>query len=201
MRMHIRPVMVSVSAIVLALAATVAWSEARQAGGVAERFTAVALNMGDFGPAQAGSVEIVTTRWSTVAERDTLMAVLMDKGPEALLDALRGTRRVGYIRTPNSLGYDLHFAQQVPSEDGGRRVIVATDRPISFWEAANQPRSIDYPFTLIELRLNRDGEGEGKMSIATKITANKEFNLIEFEDYAAQPVRLTSVRSVRAPTS
>ena len=32
------------------------------------------------------------------------------------------------------------------------------------------------------------------MSIATKITGNREFNLIELEDYATQPVRLMAVR-------
>ena len=55
--------------------------------------------------------------------------------------------------------------------------MLVTDRRIGFWEAANQPRSIDYPFTVIELRLNSDGEGEGKMSIATKIIADKEDNI------------------------
>ena len=185
----------------IALFGLAAPQAARQAGGVTERFSAVAINMGGFGPAQAGPVEIVITRWSTDAERERLTAVLMDKGPEALLSALRDTRRVGYFRTPNSLGYDLHFAWDAPQADGGRHIVLATDRPIGFWEAADQPRSIDYPFTLVELRLNRDGEGEGKMSIAARITANKEFNLIELEDYALQPVRLTSVRSVRTPTS
>jgi hypothetical protein len=174
---------------------------ARQTAGTKETFTALAVNMGNFGPATAGTVEIVITRWSTEAERDTLTAVLLDKGPNALLDKLQDARPVGYIRTPNSIGYDLRFARQVPGDEGGRRIILATDRPISFWEAAHQPRSIDYPFTLIELRLNRDGEGEGKMSIATRITVNKKLNLIELEDYGTQPVRLMSVRSVRSPTS
>ena len=68
-------------------------------------------------------------------------------------------------------------------------------------EAANQPRSIEYPFTLIELRLNRDGEGEGKMSIATRISGNRELGLIELEDYALRPVRLMNVRSSLSPTS
>jgi hypothetical protein len=174
---------------------------AGQTTGTPERFTAFAVNMGNFGPTRTGTVEIVVTRWSTDDEREMLLGALLDKGPDALLDELRETRPVGYIRTPNSIGYDLHFAHNIPGEDGGRRVILVTDRPISFWEAANQPRSIEYPFTLIELRVNRDGEGEGKMSIATRITGNRELGLIELEDYALQPVRLMNLRSAKAPTS
>jgi hypothetical protein len=162
---------------------------------VLERFTAMAVNMGDPWPVSAGTVEIVIHRWSTEAEREALVGVLMDRGSDALLSALQDAPAVGYIRTPNSLGYDLHFAQDLPGEDGGRRVILATDRPIG-----NRPRTIDYPFTVIEIRLNADGEGEGKMSIATRITGNRRGKLIEIEDYATQPVRLLSVRSERRPT-
>ena len=44
----------------------------------------------------------------------------------------------------------------------------ATDRPISYWETVNRPRVSDYPFTFIELRLNKDGDGVGKLAIAAK---------------------------------
>jgi hypothetical protein len=166
-----------------------------------ERFTAFAVNMGDVGPARAGTVEIVVNRWSSTSEREMLVSSLLDNGSDALLETLRKTRPTGYIRTPNSLGYDLRFAQSLPGEDGGRRVILATDRPIAFWEAMRQPRSIDYPFTLIELRLNADGDGEGKMSIATRITGNRETGVIELENYATQPVRLMAVHTHRTPTT
>jgi hypothetical protein len=191
--------LLATSACALGIAAGVARG-APQGRTVLERFTAMAVNMGDPWPVSAGAVEIVIHRWSTEAEREALVGVLMDRGSDALLSALQDAPAVGYIRTPNSLGYDLHFAGSVPGDDGGRRVILATDRPIGFWEAVNRPRSIEYPFTIIELRLNADGEGEGKMSIATRITGNKQHKLIDIEDYATQPVRLLSVRSERPPT-
>jgi hypothetical protein len=45
------------------------------------------------------------------------------------------------------------------------------------------------------LRLNSEGVGEGKLSIATRITGNRETGVIELEDYAWQPVLLMNVRA------
>jgi hypothetical protein len=169
-----------------------------QTHGGREKFTAFAVNLDGtpVAPTGAGVVEMLIGRYSTDAERDRLLKALMEKGPEKLLDTLQDLPRVGYIRTPNSIGYDLRYARKVPLPDGGERVIIATDRYISFWEAANRPRTIDYPFTVIELRLNRDGVGEGKMSLATRITMDKDRKQIELENYGSQPVLLQSVRRV-----
>ena len=65
---------------------------------------------------------------------------------------------------------------------------------MSFAEVRNQPRSVDYPFTLIEIHLNKDGEGEGKLAYATKISFDKKKNAIELENYSSEPVRLTTVK-------
>jgi len=165
-----------------------------QTNGAPERFTALAVNMSNVGRPGAQTVEIVVNRWSTDAERDRLLTVLLEKGPEKLLETLQDMPRVGYFRTPTSLGYDIHYARRTPLPDGGERIVLVTDRRIGFWEAANQARSVDYPFTLIELHINRDGQGEGKLSLATKITADKENKIIVLEDYANQPVLLTSVK-------
>lgn len=168
---------------------------AAQSNAQAERFTAFAVNMAaNIGPTGAQTVEIVVNRWSTDAERDRLLTVLREQGPAKLLDALQAVPRLGYIRTPDSIGYELHYAHKTPGEDGGEHVVIATDRYISFWEARNRPRTIDYPFTVIELHLNRNGEGEGKMSLATKITADRTRETIVLEDYGTQPILLNNVR-------
>ena len=160
-----------------------------------ERYVAMAVNLGGSpGPTGAGTVEITIDRWSTDAQRDELRKALIEKGPEKLLDTLQKMPRVGYIRTPNSIGYDLHYARKMPMDEGGDQIILATDRYIGFWEASHRPRTVDYPFTLIEMRVGKDGVGEGKMSLFTKIVYDKKKNQIVLEDYGSQPVLLTQVR-------
>lgn len=175
--------------VVVAAAAT-----ATQSNLPPERFTAFAVSL-EAGASGASAVEMNVKRWSTEAERQQLVEALKEQGQDALLEAVRDTRSVGTIRTPDSLAYDLRYAHQEPLEDGGRRIVLATDRPINFWEAANQPRSINYPFTVIEIHMPREGTGEGKLSVATRITASGR--VISLENYATSPVQLREVKSTR----
>lgn len=162
----------------------------------AERFTALAVNLDGTTPVPtgAGQVEVVINRYSSEADGDRILTTLFEKGPDGLLRLIQDMPRVGYIRTPQSIGYDLRFARKVRDEEGGERVAIMTDRPIAFWEAVNRPRTIDYPFTVIELRLNREGEGEGKLSLFTKIEGDKRNRTLVLENYGTQPVMLKSVR-------
>jgi len=161
-----------------------------------ERFTALAINFDAPPGATSTTVDITVDRWSTDAERERLMAILMEKGPATLLETLRNLPKVGTIRTPDSIGYDLRFARKVPLPDRAERIVIVTDRPIGFWEASERPRSIDYPFTVIELHINPDGKGEGKLSIGTKIQVDKDTGTIVLENYSTQPVQLSAVRRV-----
>ncbi len=158
------------------------------------RFTAAAV---DLNRGAAGTVEFIINRWSSDADRDRLMAVMFDKGPEKLLDALQEMPRMGYIRTPGSIGWDVRFARHMPAPDGGERIVLVTDRRMSFREVANRHRSVDYPFTVIELRLQKNGEGEGKVSVATRIIADKANKVVTLENYDIQPVMLTKVTRER----
>jgi hypothetical protein len=182
--------MATVGVGVLIATATV-WSQSNLP---AERYTAVAVDMGGHGSSSIERIEIVVDRWSGAAQRDRLLSALFQGGQDKMLDALLKLPRIGYIRAPGQLGYDLRFGQQTPLAEGGKQILLITDRYISFWEAANQPRSINYPFTVIELRANREGDGEGRMTIATRIGGDEKTRMIFLEDFGIQPVQLSHVR-------
>src|SRR3712207_3817094 len=120
-------------ALTCALAVPDLGASARQDAPAPEEFTALAVTMGNVGPAQPSTVDISIRRWSTDEERSGLVTTLVEKGADALLDGLRKNEPVGRIRTPDSVGYDLRYAPQAPHEGGGRRIVIATDRPIGFW--------------------------------------------------------------------
>jgi hypothetical protein len=163
-----------------------------QTTGEKESFMAVAIVNDNLGSG-AGTVLIDITRWSTDVERAKLVSTLLELGPKDLLKELRDNQATGTIRTPDSLAYDLRFAHQTPLAEGGRRIVLATDRPIGFWEASRQPRTIDYPFTVIQMEIGRDGRGKGTMSYATKITA-RDKNTIELENFSTSRVLLTDIQ-------
>lgn len=179
------------AAAALALAA---WLPAPQSNmAQPQKYTAFAVNLNATGPrATTTPVDIGIDRWSTDAERDQLKNILKEKGQDALLTALQKLPVVGYIKTPTSLRWDLHFARSRPFGDGGQMIFLATDRPMSSWEAWHQPRSIEYPFTLIQLQLDKTGHGVGKASIATRITEDED-GTIELENFQAGPVMLNDV--------
>jgi hypothetical protein len=150
------------------------------------------LSLG-IGDRRAGIVEIGIDRWSPPQELGSLLDTLRSRGADKMLTDLQKAPRVGYLRTPDRIGWDIHFAAASPTEDGGQDIVLATDRPIRFWEAANLTRTLRYPFTFIQIHLDKNGKGEGKMSVATKITLSQDGKTLELENYSSQPVLLEKV--------
>jgi hypothetical protein len=166
---------------------------------VKESFTGFAINLNS-GPSTA-TVDFTITRWSTDAERQRLLALIKPereslKANEQLQRELQKLPKVGYIRTPTTLAWDLHYARQSPLENGGRRIVLATDRPIAFREAANQTRTMDYPITIVEIQLDQNDKGVGKILAGTKLFIDKDNNLV-LENYGQQPIRFNEIRKVK----
>ena len=195
-----RPIAIVMS-VALALLSAPGTTSA-QTNGEKLEISAFAVNMSNIATGANAMVQITVNGWSTAEERELLITTVLEKGSDALLRALqkapvKGRFRIPTARPPDphhlSLGLDLRYAWQAPLPEGGRRIVLATDRYIGFQEARNQPRTTDYPITIMEIRVDKEGKGVGKMAVATKISFDKKKNQIELENYATEPVRLNNV--------
>jgi hypothetical protein len=145
----------------------------------------------------AGDTEIAIERWTAPAERQSLLDVLAgakwgEDGQAKLLKALQKIKpRVGFIRTPNSLGWDLKYAWDATLPDGTRQIVIATDKPVSMGAAMGGGTAMDYPFTFIEMHMKPNEKGEGRMLAASSIIVKD--GKVQLENYGNEPVRLTQI--------
>ena len=116
----------------------------------------------------------------------------------SLLGALKKAATIGFLWTSEDTGYSLRYAYRLPLPDGGERIILATDRRLGAWNGQWRPAgslaATDYQFTIIELRLNPKGEGEGKASLTAKVTIDSAFKTIALADYSAVPAVLKGLK-------
>lgn len=156
---------------------------------------AVAVSLGEISrPSGTTPITIRIDRWSTDQDRDRLKDAVVEKGDGALLKALQDTKPVGNISTSGSVGWDIHYAHQVMIPGGGRRIVFATDRPMSFAERTSGARSRDYEYLVGEIRVGADGKGEGKLVPRANVVYDSENRTLTIENYDTRPVSLANVR-------
>jgi len=150
----------------------------------------------------AGTLQIRINSFSPAGTRQRMIQTMLEKGQDALLKALQKEPSHGRISFPGwqgpdpqnyRLGWDLRYVAQTKLPDGGDRLVIVTDRQMSFWEVRNQPRTVDYPFTMFEIHIPKEGKGEGRGFGATQIKYNKKTNQIELEQYSAGDIRLNEI--------
>jgi len=161
-----------------------------------ETYTATAANL-SVGSGEALRINVF--RWSSDDERQKALSALGEKGDKGLPGALASAPSAGYLWTSETLGYTLRYAYKQALPAGGERVILLTDRRLGSWSrvpwnvAATRDAGDD-AFTVIELRLNRAGVGEGKMSFATKVAADRAAGTIALDNYDTAPILLKNVK-------
>jgi hypothetical protein len=152
-------------------------------GQTREVFNATALSTGGPEPPVAGRLTFSIDRWSTADESQKLNAALKKGGTKDVVRALSDMKVAGRISSPGSIGYPLMYAVQDMLGDGVRHIVLMTDRPMSFSESWWQPPTVDYPVTYVELKVDKDGRGTGKVALTAKlIPAGK---LIVAEDWGS----------------
>ena len=106
--------------------------------------------------------------------------------------AIKAAPTLGYIWTDGVTGYSIKYAWRSPATDGMERIVLVTDRRLNShapdWTPASASAG-DADFTLIEMRIDRQGVGEGKTSLTTSVAIDTEAKTLALDGYAAaQPL-------------
>ncbi len=121
---------------------------------------------------------------------ESSLAAALDKAPT-----------VGHLWSSEVAGYSVREALRLPQPDGGERIILITERRLGawndLWKPAGGATPSNYPFSVIELRLNAKGEGEGKASLTGKVTVDAAAMSLALENYAALPVIFKNVKRAK----
>lgn len=162
-----------------------------------ESFVAVLRGQGNIAVGKSTRIEIYIDRWSSPEERNMLLGTLAESGPQALVDALQRIEPVGRIRVGTRTSYPLSYSRQFVNEDGSRTIRLVTDRPISGLEALNSSRTMEHAFSLFEMKVDANNEGEGTVIAGARIKLDMEAGTMGIESYDSAPLRLGSIRPGR----
>jgi hypothetical protein len=139
-----------------------------------------------------------TNRWSAAAERDRLVTAIGENGPEKLLEAFREVGRIGTLYWPGGLEYPVRYAWRSQRADGGADVVLVVERSVWMWWDSSAP-STSYPYTVVQMKLAKDGSGEGRVSLGVPVASDKTLG-VALADFAKAPALLADVRREHAGT-
>src|SRR5215469_12119141 len=176
-----------------AIGVTPSTTTSARPAGAGETFSALAYLPAGAGAGATANVTITINSYSSPEEVQNLHAMLIDRGPDVVLNALEKMKPKGRIAMTGTIGfYDFKVIMSVPSSNG-RRILAAADRPIGFLEHYYGTRSTDYKFGFMELDLDARNRGAGSLTYAAKVKVINS-DKVEIENFGIEPIRLMGVR-------
>lgn len=122
--------------------------------------------------------------------------------PEGMLaKALQQSETVGYLWSREVAGYAIRYAGRVANPDGSERIVLITQRRLGavndLWKPVGA-ESPAYDFSVIELHLKPNGEGDGKTSLYGKVAPDAALHIIALENFDALPVVFSRVQKQKS---
>ncbi len=143
---------------------------------------------------------LVIDSYTSNAEATRAVQILESQGQDGLQKEI-GKQKLGTFAVSGQLGRDLNFVQESQGA-GGRRVTILFERWLNMFEVRYGTRSEDYPFTYIELFVDRSGKGEGTIIPAARIYFDKkQQNQLNVESFGIYPARLSGVKLRNKPVA
>jgi hypothetical protein len=145
--------------------------------------------------AASAMLRIQIDRYTPEAERTKITDGLKFGGYPGFLTALRKAPSVGHVAM-GDLQVPLRWAREQETPKG-RAISLVTESPLYFigGGSANAKPRAGFEVAVVQLAVDEFGLGTGTMAAAARIKSDGQGGII-LEDYAEEPIRLTSVYRV-----
>jgi hypothetical protein len=132
------------------------------------------------------------TKWSSQDDIKQLGAILKEKGQDALLQELLKLD-AGRINRTDNTGNQIAVAEKW--QDGDKTVItLISARNMSMRENKSGGIAKTYPLGFLQVTLNSNGEGTGKMVTSAKVKYDKVADSFRLEPYGRGATPVSNVR-------
>jgi len=149
------------------------------------------------GGPRGSATDFFTLKIDSLTPDDEVRQMLsaLQNGGQDDLQKILGHQKRGTLQIGSRLSHDVQAIWITQTEEG-RKIYALSERWLGFGEVRRGTRSVDYPFTFIELYVEDDGKAEGELIPAARVRAKKGMT-IEVENYGIYPARLTNVKQSR----
>lgn len=158
-----------------------------------EVYTGTIVNMN--GRSASTGFTLTLTARTTDEEAQKYLAILADAGQDDLLKTIY-KNNLGFIAATGHTRRDLLVIREA-QVNGKRRIIAAFERWPGFFELRAGGRSLDYPFSIIEIYFDEKGRGTGTfIGLAqVKIARDKKTEQLrlELESFGSFPAKVMGV--------
>ena len=191
--------MVTAAVLLIAALLAPAPSQAKKQKTI-ESFTANVMVMNTPGQQNSSILTMNIYGWTSDEDREKVLDAIKEASGDIrsqsvrqVSTTLRKLGKAGYLFLMGERGWPIRYAREL-EVDGQRQIILGLERPVTFSEVYAGSQARDFDVTVIVLKLDSSGNGEGVASVGTELVWNEAEDKIGITNFSSQPVKLTSVR-------
>lgn len=158
-----------------------------------EVYTGTLVNMN--GRSSSTGFTLTLTSRTPDEEAQRLLAVLADGGQDDLMKVIH-KNNLGFIAATGQTRRDLLVVREA-QVNGKRRIIAAFERWQGVFEVRSGNRSLDYPFSIIEIYFDEKGRGTGTFIGLAQVKMDRDKKTgqmrLELESFGSFPAKVMGV--------
>lgn len=182
--------------ILAAVVPSAAIAQAQQSSKETYTGTIISFGSGRNTRTSTGTFTLELTGATSDVQAGRFLSVLIEGGQDSLLETIKN-ENLGRFSITGNLGRQINGVR-ISEVDGKKRIVAIFERWLQFAEVRGGYRSVDYPFSIIEIFVDPvTGKGEGTFIAAARVRWVRDKKTddyqVEIENFGTFPAKLMGI--------